>query len=105
MDYGLTHTGSRTGFLGENPSEELEAAYSSEKQVTSATPRALILLSADDKTVVPANSLRYFDALNKAGVPASLMVYPTGGHGWGYREKFRYHDNVLSEITAWLKSL
>lgn len=105
MDPGLTHKGSRTGFLGENPSEELEAAYSSEKQVTSATPRALMLLSADDRTVVPANSLRYFDALNKAGVPASLMVYPTGGHGWGYREKFRYHDNVLSEITSWLKSL
>ena len=104
MNPEITHKGSRKGFLGENPSEELEKTYSSEQQVTASTPRALMLLSSDDKTVVPANSLRYYESLIKAGVPASIHIYPTGGHGWGYRDTFKYHQNVLDEISAWLKS-
>lgn len=104
MNPEITHKGSRKGFLGENPSEELEKTYSSEQQVTASTPRALMLLSSDDKTVVPANSLRYYESLIKAGVPASIHLYPTGGHGWGYRDTFKYHQNVLDEISAWLKS-
>lgn len=104
MNPEITHKGSRKGFLGENPTEELEKSYSSEQQVTASTPRALMLLSSDDKTVVPANSLRYYESLIKAGVPASIHIYPTGGHGWGYRDTFKYHQNVLDEISAWIKS-
>lgn len=104
LDNSLTHKGTRKGFLGDNPSGELVESYSSDRCVDASTPRALMLLSSDDKVVVPANSLCYYESLIGAGVPASLVIYPTGGHGWGFRDRFKYHDNALMEISSWLKS-
>lgn len=105
MDPALAHKGSRQNLLGDNPAKELENNYSSEKQVNATTPRAIMLLSSDDRTVAPSNSLRYYESLINAGVPASLIIYPTGGHGWGARTTFKYHDNVLMELKSWLKNL
>lgn len=104
LELAKTHKGSRVNFLGENPSDELVAEFSSDKQVTASTPRAIMLLSSDDRTVIPANSLRYYEALIGAGVPASLVIFPTGKHGWGSRKTFTYHPNVITELTSWLKS-
>lgn len=104
LDPAITHKGTRQGFLGDNPSVDLQKSYSSELQVTPETSRAILLLSSDDKAVPPANSLRYYEALISNGVPASLHIYPTGGHGWGARKTFKYHGEVLGELGAWLKS-
>ncbi len=104
LERNLTHQGSRSGFLGENPSDELVKEYSSDLKVTSETPRAFIALSSDDKAVKPANSLRYYSALQEAGVPVAMFIYPVGAHGWGYRSKFKYHDQMLAELSAWLES-
>lgn len=105
LESAITHSGTRRNFLGENPDEQSVAEFSAYNNVSAATPPAFIALSADDKGVVPENSLCYFSALTKAGVPAAMMIYPTGGHGWGYRASFRYHDQMLDELTAWLKAL
>lgn len=104
LDPVITHKGTRQGFLGDNPPAGLQEEYSSELRVTSDTPRALIMLSSDDKTVRPANSVRYYQALIDKGVPASLHIYPTGGHGWGHRPGFTYHNEALQELSSWLKS-
>lgn len=104
MDAAITHAGSRQELLGDNPSDELVSLYSNELQVNSATPRALILLSSDDDTVDPNNSIRYYQALLQAGVPASMHIYPTGGHGYGARTDFRYHTEMLVEISKWLRT-
>lgn len=105
MDPAITHMGSHDNLLGKTPGAELEAEYSSEKKVTSATAPAFIALSSDDTVVVPANGVGYYLALQKAGVPASIHVYPAGGHGWGHRPGFANHSEVLAELTAWLASL
>ncbi len=99
----LTHLGSHNNLLGVNPTAELERYFSSELQVDRQTPRAIMLLSADDKGVNPENSISYFRALNGAGIPAALHIYPTGGHGWGIND-FAWHDAVLDELAAWIKS-
>lgn len=104
METGITHQGSRNNLLGTDPSEKLVDQYCCEKQVTPSTPRAILLLSDDDKGVIPANSIGYYQALHKAGVPAGMHIYPTGGHGWGYNLNFAYHNEVLLELSAWLKS-
>lgn len=104
MDRSYTHGGSHNNLLGKDADETLEVAYSNEKQVTPDTPRAIILLSSDDTVVPPANAVNYYTALQAHGIPASLHIFPTGGHGWGYRDTFRYHDQVLDELNAWLKS-
>ncbi len=105
LDSSITHRGTRKGFLGENPSDELVAEWSSDKKVTTATPPAFIALCSDDKVVKPINSILYYNALIEAEVPVAMFIYPKGGHGWGYRSKFKQRDLMLQELTAWLKTL
>lgn len=104
MDPSYTHMGSHDNLLGKEPGKEMEDRFSNEKQVSADTPRAVILLSDDDKAVPSFNGVNYYKALHEAGVPASLYVYPTGGHGWGHRDSFKYHPQMLSDLDAWLKS-
>ncbi len=104
MDKSYTHIGSHNNFLGQEAPTELETMYSSEKQVTDETPRAFIALSNDDTIVSAINSINYYIALNKHHVPVALHVYPSGGHGWGFKDSFSYKSNMLDELTAWLNS-
>ncbi len=108
MDLGFTHKGSHDNFLGEGHSKKelrkLEADFSNDLQVNRTTPRAFLALSDDDKAVPAANGLNYYEQLYKHDVPASIHVYPTGGHGWGYRESFTYHYQMVFELKAWLES-
>lgn len=106
MVSGFTHKGSHDNFLGKNLSKKeqkrLEQEFSNDMQVTRATPRAFIALSDDDHGVLPSNGVNYYVECFRHDVPASLHVYPTGGHGWGYRESFPYHMEMLLELKAWL---
>ena len=104
MDKSYTHRGSHDNLLGKDASAELELEYSNEKQVTKDTPRAFIVYSDDDKVVPPANGVNYYLALNKNNVPSVLHIYPSGGHGWGIREGFLYKNEMLDELTSWLRS-
>lgn len=100
---GVTHGGSRQNLLGNKPSQELEDKYTLEKQVNERTPQAFIMLSADDGAVPPANGIHYFEALLQHQVPATLHVYPTGGHGWGFRDAFTYKRQWTGELEKWLR--
>lgn len=100
---GVTHGGSRQNLLGNNPSQELEDKYTLEKQVNAHTPQTFIMLSADDGAVPPANGIHYFEALLQHQVPATLHVYPTGGHGWGFRDAFTYKRQWTGELEKWLR--
>lgn len=100
---GITHGGSRTNLLGEKPTKEQEEAYSLERRVSSRSPQAFIMLSADDRTVPPMNSVGYFLALNEQKVPVSMHIYPTGGHGWGFRDDFTYKRQWTEELEKWLR--
>ena len=108
MDPSFTHKGSHDNLLGTNHSKKdmkrLEADYSNDLQVNRTTPRAFIALSDDDKAVPAANGFSYYEQLYKHDVPASIHIYPTGGHGWGYRESFTYHYQMIFELMGWLES-
>ena len=112
MDLGFTHKGSHDNFLGtftdgkkdQKELRRLEAEFSNELQVNRNTSRAFLALSDDDKAVPAANGFNYYQQLYKYDVPASIHIYPSGGHGWGYRESFPFHYNVIFELQAWLQS-
>lgn len=104
MNPSYTHMGSHDNLLGNNPGEDVELLYSNENQVSKDTPRAIIFFSDDDNVVPPYNGVNYYKALHDANVPASLYIYPTGGHGWGSRNSFTYNKQMLSDLDAWLKS-
>ena len=105
MDATFTHQGSRENLLGKNPSAEMVRLYSNELQVTEKTPKAFIVLTADDTTVPPLNSARYYAALCEKGVPAVMHVYPVGEHGFGIYDSFPYHAQMLLELQTWLRSI
>ena len=102
MEPSNAHKGSRERFIGKKPTEELEKLYSNELQVNTDTPSAFIALSEDDKVVKPVNALNYHSALLDNGVPSTIHIYPTGGHGWGIKRNFKYHNEMLSELKSWL---
>lgn len=101
----FTHKGSRDEFLGKNPSTELINLYSCEKQVTHDTPPAFIALSTDDTAVPAQNSIFYYLALLKKKVSVALFAYPTGGHGWAYKDSFKYKKEWTAELEKWLKEV
>ena len=105
MDVNYTHKGSRQNLIGTNPTKETADLYSNDMQVSSNTPRAILLLSDDDKVVPSPNSVNYYLALRRHNVPATMHIYPSGGHGWGCRKNFKYHNEMMTDLTAWLKTL
>ena len=108
MDPAFTHKGSHDNFLGTDRSKKelkkLETEYSNDIQVNRTTPRAFLALSDDDRAVPAANGFNYYSECYRHDVPASIHIYPTGGHGWGYRETFAFHYQMIFELKAWLES-
>ena len=100
---GVTHQGSHDNLLGQNATPDDEREYCNELHVTPSTPPAILLLSADDAAVPPANAIAYYNALRQNNVAAALHIYPTGGHGWGYRSSFAHHDEMIANLDAWLR--
>lgn len=104
MMQGYTHQGSHDNLLGKDAHKKDEQKYCSDLQVTRVTPRACLLLSDDDHAVMPINSVNYYAELYRHDVPASIYVYPTGGHGWGMNTSFAYHAEMLTNLKGWLES-
>lgn len=102
---GKCHEGSFDNLLGKSRTPEQTEHYSLENRVTANTPPTLLLLSDDDKTVPPVSSTRYYDALKAHGVPASMHIYPSGGHGWGVRNTFPYKAQWQAAVLDWLGKL
>ncbi|MDO5446334.1 MAG: alpha/beta hydrolase [Prevotellaceae bacterium] len=105
MDRTFTHMGSFENLFGSNPTQAQIDEYSNEKHVTENTPPALLILSADDNVVDPKNSIEYYYALRKAGVSASLHIYPVGGHGYGNLDFFPYKREWTGEVEQWLRNV
>jgi acetyl esterase/lipase len=98
-----THKGSRTHLVGEGAESQLVESLSLEKQVTAKTPPAFLFHTDADTGVPPENSVAYYLALRKAGVPAEMHIYLEGRHGVGLAPK----DPVLStwsgRLLDWMK--
>ena len=90
--------------LGEKAKKKDEQLYSADMHVTRVTPRAFIVLSDDDQVVLPINGVNYYTELYRHDVPASLFVFPDGGHGFGIKPSFKYHAEMLLNLRAWLNS-
>jgi len=85
-------------------SEEDIILYSNDLQVTAGTPAAFILGSTNDG-LCSDHCIRYYQALKAHGIPAALHMYPEGGHGWGFKDSFRYKPQWTNELSAWLQNI
>ena len=81
---------------------EKKDELSPEIRVTSQTPPAFLAHAGDDR--VPAeNSVQYFVALRKVGVPAELRVYASGGHGFGLRPSEKPCSTWPQRCAEWMR--
>jgi acetyl esterase/lipase len=99
-----THQGSKTNLLGEKADPALARKLSTDTQVTADTPPTFLFHTNADTTVPVENSVYYFLALRKAGVPAEMHIFKDGAHGAG----MPMQDAALSEwpkvLANWLRA-
>lgn len=57
---------------------------------------------AKDDDVALAPTVRFHDALVKAGAKPDTHVYDTGGHGFGMRKQGKASDRWIDDFRAWL---
>jgi acetyl esterase/lipase len=74
-----------------------------EIRVTSQTPPMFIAQSHDDR-VNSENSVYLYLALKRAGVPAELHIYTTGGHGYGLRPSDNPCSTWPQRCEEWLRN-
>lgn len=97
-----THGGSKRNLLGPEPADELVTLMSNEEQVDANTPPTFLVHSKDDRGVPIKNSEAFLAALKKHNVPGELMVFDTGGHGYGLG-RGRNTPDTPHESDAWPK--
>ncbi|HWF66648.1 MAG TPA: prolyl oligopeptidase family serine peptidase, partial [Acidobacteriaceae bacterium] len=94
MQPGITHNGSLHNLLGEEPNPALENELSNETQVTPQTPPTFLFSTTADQAVPVINSVLFYEALLRAGVPAEMHLFEQGRHGVGLAQ-----DNP--ELRMW----
>jgi dipeptidyl aminopeptidase/acylaminoacyl peptidase len=100
-----THKGSYDKLLGSNRTQELTDRWSPELVAGKDAPQTLMILSSDDATVPPINSTKFYNTLKEIGIPASINILPSGGHGWGFRDSFEYKAIWQQTMLQWLESI
>ena len=98
-----THQNTFEFLLGKARTHNEQLYYSLENRVTPTTPPTILLLSDDDLTVPTISSVLYYEALKANGVPATMHIYPSGGHGWAGHKEFKYDKEYKDALNDWLQ--
>jgi acetyl esterase/lipase len=106
MKAPYTHGGSRNNLLGKNADEKLVESFCNDQAVTKDTPPTFLFHTDEDKGVLPMNSILFYAALKKNGVPAELHIYEKGQHGVGLAPLDKFKDKGLAgwpdRLNEWL---
>ncbi len=98
-----THRGSLRNLLGDQPDPKLVESLSNELQVTAETPPTFLFHTNSDTGVPPENSVLYYMALRKAGVPAEMHIYEQGPHGVGLAQTDEALSSWPERLANWLR--
>lgn len=98
-----THKGSRENLLGPSPDKELVRSLSNEFQVTRETPPTFLFHTNADTGVPPENSVVFYEALRKAGVPAELHIFEMGKHGLGLAGEIPGTNSWPERCREWMQ--
>jgi acetyl esterase/lipase len=111
LDYALTdRLGSASDYsygnlLGKDPDPKRVAEVTPVLHVTHETPPTFLVHSDDDEVVLPQNSINFYLALKKAGVPAELHIYRYGGHGYGLAPLDPVLSSYALRLADWLRGI
>ena len=97
------HRGSLRALLGDGADPKLVESLSNELQVTAQTPPTFLFHTNGDTGVPPENSVLFYMALRKAGVPAEMHIYERGPHGVGLAQTDEALSTWPSRLADWLR--
>jgi acetyl esterase/lipase len=100
----MTHNGTRSSLLGNDPDTTAVVHFSNQYQVTPETPQVFLVHSSDDKAVPVANSLDFYKALVINKVPAEMHIFQQGGHGYGLAVGKKTESQWPDLCINWLKA-
>lgn len=102
---GRISPGGRNMLFDMYPEEEEVYYFCCDEFVTADTPPAFIVHCEDDGTVPVSDSRLYARKLEENGVEVSLLIYPDGGHGWGFSDTFPHKADWTGKLEAWLRRI
>jgi acetyl esterase/lipase len=82
----------------------LRAEYSPDLFVTRDTPPTFVYHTYNDESVPVVQGLRFFEALEKAGVPAEMHIFASGPHGSGLGKGDPALDQWPNLMENWLRA-
>lgn len=100
---GVGHDGSKENLIGKEASLQRVAFFSNELRVTPQTPPAFLVHAQDDWVKIE-NSLLFYEACLRNGVPAEAHFWPKGGHGFGLKNPVNGVD-WMPWLVAWVAGL
>ncbi|MGL4412119.1 MAG: alpha/beta hydrolase [Bacteroidales bacterium] len=105
LEEPLAHRGSVDKLLGKEASKELRREHSPIINLKHSPANTLIIYSEDDTTVNTENSELLHSKLNSLDLRCDVIHYKTGGHGWGFNDKFEYHEDMKQQVMMFLDRL
>jgi acetyl esterase/lipase len=103
MGGDVTHKGSQNNLLGPGADADLVQKLSTDRQVTADTPPTFLFHTHEDSSVPSENSVLFYLALKRAGVPAELHVYEKGQHGVGLAPADRVLRTWTDRLFDWME--
>jgi acetyl esterase/lipase len=97
---GVGHRGSRDNLLGKNATAEQIQEFSNDLHVNKNTSPTFLFHTNEDNAVIPENSIRFYQACKKNGVPVELHIYEKGKHGIGLGNDPKWNGNEKS-VSTW----
>ena len=97
------HKGSRRNLLGDPADSKLAEELSNELQVTRDTPPTFLFHTNEDAGVPPENSVLFYMACRKAGVPAEMHIYEKGPHGVSLAQADLALSSWPARLADWLR--
>jgi len=91
------------GHMLENTSKDFE--LNPYIPVSRQTPPTFLLQAEDDPVDTVKNSLVYYTALKKFGIPAEMHLYVHGGHAFGLRRTKQAITEWPTLVERWLESI
>lgn len=107
------YTATGINLLGESVTEEMKESLSCIENVTKDTPPTFLFHTYSDQIVPVINSVKYYEAMIKCGVPGELHIYEPGNHGMGIgipvphikEEDRKYCEKWVELLKNWVNSL
>lgn len=79
-------------------------SISPELKVDKNTPPTILIQTQDDNSHIDS-SIFYYYALKEAKVPATMHLYPSGGHGYGARNTGHTVNEWPHRVLSWLRDI